>query len=634
MTMNRRRFLKLTGYGLSAGLVGLGAGLAWIQPRRQRLPARAPDDAARPLHATSRKRVVVVGGGLAGLAAAVELAGRRFDVTLVERAEHLGGKVGGWTIRALGEAFPVEHGFHGFFSQYYNLDELLAAAGAQANLVESPDYRVLFSDRPPEVHLPGSTLFPLNLAAVVRRSPTLRFKDFRHDGPALYELMKYHPERTFARLDGASFAEFARDGGINAGMRDVVLEPFGKTTLNRTSRLSAAEAIRFFHFYFMGNPEGFRYRVSRTDTLSAVVEPLERLLVQRGGRVRKGVGARRLERGPGGIARVVVDGDPAPPAVARVSEREVPAEGFRALPQPDGSSIFVARRPGGWLALDGRCTHMGCPVAPEPSGGFLCPCHGGRFDAEGAPAGGPPKRPLRRLAVHAEGGLLAVGGAAPGAREEALDCDYCVVACEVRGLKQLVSASSLEAPALERGVARLGEADPYVVWRLWLDKPTAPGRPAFATCSRFRYLDSLAIYSLLQEPYIGWARRSGGSVIEAHAYAIAPEHLEAPEAMRPVIRAEVERLLPELAGARVLHEEFQLQSNFTRFAPGDHASRPTTETAVGNLVLAGDHVELGVPAYLMEGATLSGRMAANAILRKEGLREIPLATVALKGPLA
>jgi isorenieratene synthase len=97
--------------------------------------------------------------------------------------------------------------------------------------------------------------------------------------------------------------------------------------------------------------------------------------------------------------------------------------------------------------------------------------------------------------------------------------------------------------------------------------------------------------------------------------------------------AEMKQLLPELGGARVLHEEYQQQSNFTRWAPGDHALRPTTETPLANLVLAGDHVALPAPAALMEGATMSGRLAANAILRREKLRQIPVPTVAPRGPL-
>jgi len=51
-------------------------------------------------------------------------------------------------------------------------------------------------------------------------------------------------------------------------------------------------------------------------------------------------------------------------------------------------------------------------------------------------------------------------------------------------------------------------------------------------------------------------------------------------------------------------------------------------------MLAGDHMRLDVPAALMEAAVMSGRLAANAILSREGLQEEPIPTVASKGPLA
>ena len=41
---------------------------------------------------SSKKDVVVIGGGLAGLAATVELARSGCNVTLVERNTHLGGR--------------------------------------------------------------------------------------------------------------------------------------------------------------------------------------------------------------------------------------------------------------------------------------------------------------------------------------------------------------------------------------------------------------------------------------------------------------------------------------------------------------------------------------------------------------
>src|SRR5436190_455718 len=173
--MNRRRFLKWTGYTLGAGALGLGGALWKVQPRRQQLPLPDGNDARPSLApAANPKRVVVVGGGLAGLAAATELAARRFDVTLVERAAQLGGKLTAWTVSALGEQFPVEHGFHGFFAQYYNLRELLDAAGVRDDLAPSPGYPVLFADRPPETFGRTTRLFPFNMLSVVRQSHALR----------------------------------------------------------------------------------------------------------------------------------------------------------------------------------------------------------------------------------------------------------------------------------------------------------------------------------------------------------------------------------------------------------------------------------------------------------------------------
>jgi isorenieratene synthase len=579
--------------------------------------------------------VVVVGGGLSGLVAATELASRNFDVTLFERADDLGGKLGGWTVKALGEEFPVEHGFHGFFSQYYNLGELLGLAGATGDLVESPGYPVLFGDRPPEVFGRTTKIFPFNMLSVVNQSKTLKLGEFRQDGPALYDLMKYDGQRTFDRFDGTDFARFASEGRINRGMVETVLEPFGKTTLNRLSRLSAAEAIRFFHFYMMGNPEGLGFRYTRKDSMTAIVRPLRKRLESLGGRVRTGIGARRLMHSQKKITHVVVDADPVPAPVMRVHQKELPQSGWRALGDPKAPAAFVGLRGGKPVAFDARCTHMGCPVAPDTeSGGFRCPCHGGAFDASGKPTAGPPQRPLHALQVLAEGDMLTVGGGSTTVGEELVACEHCVVACEVRGVKRLIEASDLDAPSLLAGVRSLGEADPYVVWRLWLDKPTAADRQPFYTTSKLTYTDSLAIYSAFQEPYVSWAQRTRGSVVEIHAYAIAPEQLAPIATIKKAMMAELVRLLPELDGAKVLHEEIQMQDNFTRWAPGDHALRPSTETPLANLHLAGDHVKLPMPAALMEAATISGRMAANAILSAEGLREIPITTVALKGPLA
>lgn len=44
------------------------------------------------------------------------------------------------------------------------------------------------------------------------------------------------------------------------------------------------------------------------------------------------------------------------------------------------------------------CTHLGCSVNWEgESSEFVCPCHGGRYAADGRVVAGPPPEPLQRL---------------------------------------------------------------------------------------------------------------------------------------------------------------------------------------------------------------------------------------------
>jgi menaquinol-cytochrome c reductase iron-sulfur subunit len=68
------------------------------------------------------------------------------------------------------------------------------------------------------------------------------------------------------------------------------------------------------------------------------------------------------------------------------------------------------------IAFDHHCTHLGCPLAW--SGGakrFLCPCHGGGFDATGKVVAGPPPRPMLTYATRIESGEIMVGSLEQGA---------------------------------------------------------------------------------------------------------------------------------------------------------------------------------------------------------------------------
>ncbi len=91
------------------------------------------------------------------------------------------------------------------------------------------------------------------------------------------------------------------------------------------------------------------------------------------------------------------------------SPLEYPAGTVKILPE---QKVRMIATPEGIAAMSLVCTHLGCIVGENPAGGFLCPCHGSRFDAEGKVTGGPAPRPLRWLEVsQAADGTLVVDAA-------------------------------------------------------------------------------------------------------------------------------------------------------------------------------------------------------------------------------
>jgi nitrite reductase/ring-hydroxylating ferredoxin subunit len=55
--------------------------------------------------------------------------------------------------------------------------------------------------------------------------------------------------------------------------------------------------------------------------------------------------------------------------------------------------LFVMRDETGLGVFSTRCTHLGC-IVRRTAEGFLCPCHGARYDAFGKVLAGPARRPL------------------------------------------------------------------------------------------------------------------------------------------------------------------------------------------------------------------------------------------------
>ncbi len=88
--------------------------------------------------------------------------------------------------------------------------------------------------------------------------------------------------------------------------------------------------------------------------------------------------------------------------------------------QPTGRSVAVFRDPEGVHAISTVCTHLGCIVQAD-AGGFHCPCHGSRFEADGSVSKGPAPSPLPWLSVTKTGAGVYVideGKSVPSGTEE------------------------------------------------------------------------------------------------------------------------------------------------------------------------------------------------------------------------
>jgi zeta-carotene desaturase len=171
-------------------------------------------------------RVAIVGAGLAGLAAAVELVDAGHEVEIFEARPFLGGKVGSWVDQ---DGNHIEMGLHVFFNNYANLFALLKQVGGFDYLLPK-EHVHNFINKGGEV---GQLNFQFLLGAPFHglkaffTTEQLTLVDkFRNalalgSSPVVAGLVNYDAAMKWIRaLDGISFADwFRRHGGNNHSLR-------------------------------------------------------------------------------------------------------------------------------------------------------------------------------------------------------------------------------------------------------------------------------------------------------------------------------------------------------------------------------------------------------------------------------
>lgn len=480
-------------------------------------------EADKPVQMRKARRAAVVGGGIAGISAASHLAERGFGVALFEKEPYLGGKVGSWKADVGGGVeMQIEHGFHAFFRQYYNFLDFLKRIGAEKYLEPIDDYLIL-TQAHGNFSFQGIDTTPIyNLLSMARKGIySLPRMALNPKAQKMQALFRYEPESTFAQYDQVSFADFARSAALPDRLVRIFTS-FARAFFSEPSRMSMAEMIKGFHFYFLSNDLGLLYDYMNEDFAVSLLGP-----------------------------------------------------------------VFAH------FEKHGVSWHLNAPVE----------------------------------SVEREG---------KGYRVNGVPFDDLVIATDVVGTRKIAEKSPWlreEAPILAAQMSALRPSQRYAVLRLWLDRDIRSDLPIFVFTDREVLLDSISLYHRMQETSRRWVEENGGSVIELHSYAV-PDAIRDQEEARAQLIREFETYFPEIKGAVIRHEFMQFRQDFASFAIGEYAGRPTVQTEIPNLFLAGDWVRLSCPAMLMEAAHTSGMIAANHLLSAQGLQQYPVYSIPLRGLLA
>ena len=243
--------------------------------------------------------VVVVGAGIAGLAAAAGLAERGVSVEVLEREPYLGGRVAGWTEHLAGSEVANNRGFHAFFRQYYNLRELLRRSDPGLHrLTAVEDYPLVDGEGRRDTFRGLPQKPPWNAIVFALRSPTFRFRDLvRIDGKAAAPLATVSVPGIYEKLDDRDAGTFLDEINFPRAARHLAFEVFARSFFARPDRLSAAELAAMFHIYFLGSSEGLVFDVAASNFDTALWNPLGEYLKGRGVVFRTGVSAESIATG-------------------------------------------------------------------------------------------------------------------------------------------------------------------------------------------------------------------------------------------------------------------------------------------------------------------------------------------------
>lgn len=238
--------------------------------------------------------MVVVGGGFAGLAAAVRLGRGGVRVTVLERRPFLGGRAYSFADPVTGDV--IDNGPHALMGAYTEALDFLGEIGAGDKLAMQPRLHVAMADptdglaaiaAPP---LPGPLQAP---AALLRYRLLGRGDRLRLVGGAL-RLVARAARRPDA-LAGVTVAEALVAAGQSPASRARFWDPLAIATLNEDpARAAAAPFAAVMRRAFLSGAAAARFALAAVPLSALYTTDAERAVADAGGTVRTGASVATL----------------------------------------------------------------------------------------------------------------------------------------------------------------------------------------------------------------------------------------------------------------------------------------------------------------------------------------------------
>lgn len=248
-----------------------------------------------------KKRAIVVGGGMAGMAAATNLTEGGASVTVLEKQPYLGGRYSTpvtQTIEHHGKtwSFPVEHGIHGFWRQYRNMFALLERHGLRKQLRDSGKNELVFwakGDKPRFVEV-GDRVRQSKLPEPFCFMELIRDPEFFRlalkGGPKMLQVswdmthaFAFDPDRDMDEYEKLSVGQWI--GGWPDHMRWFFTAMTHSSFFVEAEQASLGAFLASLHHYTICDKRDIGFDYMDGSTQECVLDPLSEYIEGGGGRV-------------------------------------------------------------------------------------------------------------------------------------------------------------------------------------------------------------------------------------------------------------------------------------------------------------------------------------------------------------